>query len=82
MRVAFVSPIGSIAGGERVLLEVARELQSKGHTAKVFCLREGSWTRGAWGSDVEVVAPSHGYRIRYPWSVARVAMWLRRELRR
>ncbi|MCY2974584.1 MAG: glycosyltransferase family 4 protein [Planctomycetota bacterium] len=80
LRVALVSPIGSMAGGERVLLEIARELQACGQTAKVFCLREGSWTRRGWGDDVEVVAYKPGYRIRYPWSVARAAMWLRREL--
>ena len=81
IKVAFVSPIGSIAGGERVLLEIAKGLQAHGHSAKVFCLREGSWTKGTWGRDVEVVAPRFSYRIRYPWLVMRTAIWLRRELR-
>ncbi len=81
LRVAMVSPIGSIAGGERVLMEIARELQATGNSVRIFCLRPGSWTEGVWGRDIEIVAPNHAYRMRYPWTVARAGIWLRGKLR-
>lgn len=79
-RVAYVSAVGETGGGERVLMELARGAIQSGWSAEVFCLRDGAWARGGWGTDVKINTFRSGYRIRYPWSIMRAATWLRRRL--
>lgn len=81
MRIALISPVGDVGGGERVLMALAEGLEGRGHTCRIFCLRSGSWTEGAWGRDEAKMSTNRfGYRLRYPWTVLRTCQWLRKEL--
>lgn len=80
MRVAFVSPVGDIGGAERVLAAIASGLKDRGVDHRVFCLREGDWTRKQWSSDTEATGFPGGYRIRHPWRLWKAVRWLRSHL--
>ena len=81
LRIALISPVGDIGGGERVLMALAEGLEDLGHSFRIFCLRSGTWTEGAWGRDKGIISANQlGYRLRYPWTVLRTGRWLRKEL--
>jgi glycosyltransferase involved in cell wall biosynthesis len=81
VKVALISPVGDVGGGERVLMALAEGLEDRGHTCRIFCLRSGSWTAGAWGrGEGKISTNQSGYRLRYPWTVLRAGRWLREEL--
>ncbi len=81
MRVAFVSPVGDIGGAERVIAAISSDMTERAIDHRIFCLREGDWTRGNWSTEAKVVALPRGYRIRQPWRVWKAVRWLNRQLR-
>ncbi len=82
MKVAYVSPVGDIGGAERVIAAISSGLKQRSIDHRIFCLREGDWTRGNWSTEAtKVVAFPGGYRIRQPWRVWKAVRWLRCQLR-
>jgi glycosyltransferase involved in cell wall biosynthesis len=79
VRIAFVSPVGDIGGAERVIASLSSGLKKRRIDHRVFCLREGDWTRKEWSSNTEVVAFPGGYRIRQPLRLWKAVRWLRRQ---
>jgi glycosyltransferase involved in cell wall biosynthesis len=79
-RVAFISPVGDIGGAERVIATLSSGLRDRRIDHRIFCLREGDWTRKEWSSDADVVAFPGGYRIRQPLRLWKAVQWLKRHL--
>lgn len=80
-RVAFISPVGDIGGAERVIAAIASGMENRAIDHRVFCLREGDWTRKQWSNETKVSAFSGGYRIRQPWRLWQAVRWLRKQLK-
>jgi glycosyltransferase involved in cell wall biosynthesis len=79
-RVAFISPVGDIGGAERVIVTLSSAFNDRHIDHRIFCLREGDWTRKKWSSDADVVAFPGGYRIRQPLRIWKAVHWLKRHL--
>lgn len=80
MRIAFVSPVGDIGGAERVIASLSSGFKERRIDHRIFCLREGDWTRKEWSSNAEVVAFPGGYRIRQPLRLWKAVCWLKSHL--